>query len=227
MKTPDLIEALVTSATPVRRLRPPLVRALFWLSMAAAVVTLLATAHGMRSDLAVKLHQSTFIASMIFALATAVLAAIAAFRLSLVDSPRVWILLPLPALALWVSTIGYGCLTDWVSIDVDGLRMAEAVKCFATLLLTSVPLSLAMLVMLRHAAMLRPFEVCAAGGLAVAATTSFALSLIHDLDATVMILIWNLGTASVIAGVASVSGRSAFLWIASRLPPGLPQSLQG
>jgi hypothetical protein len=227
MKTPELIETLVKSATPVRRLRPPLVRALFWFSMAAAVVTLLALAHGVRSDLSVKLQQSTFVASMIFALATAVLAAIAAFRLSLVDSPRAWLLLPLPALAVWVSTIGYGCLTDWVSIGVDGVHMGEAVKCFATLLLTSVPLSLAMLIMLRHAATLRPVEVCAAGGLAVAATTSFALSLIHDLDATIMILIWNLGTASVIAGVASVFGRSAFLWIASRLPPGLPQSRQG
>ena len=69
----------------------------------------------------------------------------------------------------------------------------EAVRCFATLLLTSVPLSIAMLVMLRYAARLRSTEVSLIGGLAVAAITSFALSLFHDLDATMMIFIWNLG----------------------------------
>jgi len=36
--------------------------------------------------------------------------------------------------------------------------MGEAASCFATLLLTSVPLSVAMVVMLRYAALLRPTE---------------------------------------------------------------------
>ena len=83
----------------------------------------------------------------------------ASFKFSLPDRSRWWMLLPAPALAVWVSTIGYGCLTDWVSMGPDGVRMGEAVRCFATLLLTSVPLSIAMLVMLRHAALLRPTAV--------------------------------------------------------------------
>jgi len=115
-------------------------------------------------------------------------------------------------------------LTDWVSIGPDGVRMGEAIRCFATLLLTSVPLSLAMLIMLRHAAALRPTEVSVVGGLAVAAITSFALSLVHDLDATIMILIWNLGTAAIIAGLASAFGRQALAWVASRVLPGPFQS---
>ncbi|WP_457817382.1 NrsF family protein, partial [Staphylococcus aureus] len=80
--------------------------------------------------------------------------------------------------------------------------MGEAARCFATLLLASVPLSIAMLVMLRHAALLRPTTVSVMGGLAVPAMTSFALSLVHDLDATVMILVWNLGSAALIAGLS-------------------------
>ncbi len=225
MRTSDLIDALVKSATPVRRLRPPGVRAAFWLLMAAAIVMLLAVAHGVRSDLSAKLQQEVFVAGMAFALATGILAAIAAFKLSLVDTSRWWALLPAPALALWVSTIGYGCLADWVSIGPEGVRMGEAVRCLATLLLTSIPLSLAMLIMLRHAAALRPTAVSVTGGLAVAAITSFALSLIHDLDATIMILIWNLGTAAIIAGLASAFGRHAFAWIASHILPDVPQSL--
>jgi hypothetical protein len=154
--------------------------------------------------------------SMIGALATAMLAATASFELSLPDSSRWWLLLPLPVLLVWVSTIGYGCLTDWVRMDPEGIRMGEAARCFATLLLTSVPLSIAMLIMLRHAALLRPTAVSTAGGLAIAAVTSFALSLIHDLDATVMILIWNLGVAALIAGLASTFGRPTLAWVAAR-----------
>ncbi|WP_368734943.1 hypothetical protein, partial [Pantoea sp. GbtcB22] len=80
----------------------------------------------------------------------------ASFRISLPGSSRLWLALPSPALALWVSTIGYGCVTDWVSMGPTGARMGEAARCFATLLLASVPLSIAMPVMLRHAALLRP-----------------------------------------------------------------------
>ena len=76
-----------------------------------------------------------------------------------------------------------------------------------------------MLVMLRHAVLLRPTTVSVTGGLAVAAMTAFVLSLVHDLDATVMILIWDLGSAALIAGLAGIFGRSSFRWVASRLTP--------
>jgi hypothetical protein len=218
-KTPELIDALVECATPVRRLRPPLVRAGLWLLFAALVLGLIAVAHGVRPDLAERLRQPLFITSMFGALATGILAAVASFRIGLPDGSRWWVVLPLPALALWVSTIGYGCLTDWVSMGPDGVHLGEAVRCFATLFMTSVPLSIAMLVMLRYAALLRALEVSIVGGLAVAAVTSFALSLFHDLDATVMILMWNLGSATLIAALGILFGRSMFAWMAARLMP--------
>jgi hypothetical protein len=219
MKTPDLIDALVDCAAPVRRLRPPFVRAGLWLLFAAFVLGLIAVAHGVRPDISARLRQPVFVIGMSGALTTGILAAIASFRISLPDGSRLWLLLPAPALALWVSTIGYGCFTDWVSMGPNGVRMGEAARCFATLLVTSVPLAIALLVMLRYAALLRPTAVSAAGGLAVAAMTSFALSLVHDLDATVMILIWNLGSAALIAGLSSLFGRTVLTWIASRLMP--------
>jgi hypothetical protein len=225
IKTPDLIDKLVESATPVRRLYPPLVRAGLWLLLAAVILALLSVAHGLRPDIAICLQRPIFVVSMAGALATGILAAIASFEVSLPDSSRSWLLLPAPALAIWVSTVGYGCLTDWVSMGPDGIRMGEAARCFATLLLTSVPLAIMMLIMLRHAAVLRPTAVSATGGLAVAAMTSFALSLIHDLDATIMILVWNLGTAAVIAGLASRFGRAAFAWIAAHVMPTIPPQL--
>jgi hypothetical protein len=225
MKTPDLIDALAGAAAPVRPLRPPLKRAALWLAMAGALLVLLAIGHGVRPDLPARLHDGLFVASMSAALATAILAAIAAFKLGLPESSGRWCLLPAPALVVWVSTIGYGCLTDWVDIGPDGVRMGEAVRCFSTLLLTSLPLTAAMLIMLRHVAVLRPTTVSLTGGLAIAAMTSFALSLIHDLDATIMILVWNLGTAAVIAMLAGVFGRPTFAWVATRVFPGIPSSL--
>ena len=217
-KTPDLIDALVECATPVRRLRPPLVRGALWLALAALILALLAIVHGVRADLAERLHQPVFVVSITAALATGVLAAVAAFMVSLPDRSQWWLALPAPALAVWVGTVGYGCLTDWVVIGPDGVRFGETLRCFATLVLTSVPLAIALAVMLRYAALLRPGAVTLAGALAVAAITSSALSLFHDLDATMMILIWNLGTAALITGLGGLFGRRVLRSTVSHLP---------
>jgi len=218
--TPQLIDDLVRAADPVRPLRPPLVRAGLWLAFAACVLGLVAIVHGLRSDIAARLQEPVFVIGMAGALGTGVLAAIASFRLSLPEASRRWLLLlPAPALGLWLSTIGYGCLTDWVSIGPDGVRIGDAVRCFAILILISVPLWVAMLAMLRYAAFLRPTAVSAMAGLAVAATSMFALSLLHNLEATVMILVFNLGVAGLIAGSCSVAGRSVLTWMALRLAP--------
>lgn len=217
--TPDLIDSLATSAAPVRRLRPPLVRATLWLSFAAVILGLLAVSHGFRPDLAERLRQPMFAVGMAASLVTGILAAVASFMVSLPDRSRLWLALPVPALLVWLSTISYGCLTDWVSIGPDGIRMGEAVRCFATLVLTSLPLSFAMLVMLRYAAPLRPSSVTMTGGLAVAAITATALSLFHSLDATVMVLVWNLGMAAVIVTLGAVFGQRMFAWIAPQPKP--------
>lgn len=58
------------------------------------------------------------------------------------------------------------------------------------------------------------------GGLAVAAITSTGLSLFHDLNATMMILVWNLGTTVLITGLGTLFGRGMFRWMASPLLPG-------
>ncbi|OIQ63584.1 hypothetical protein GALL_548750 [mine drainage metagenome] len=214
--TPDLIESLSKNMKPVRRLRPPITRAACWLLLAALVVTLLAVSQGIRPDLARRLHDASFAAGMAGVALTGVLAAVAAFLVSLPDRSRFWLLLPLPAVAIWLSNIGYQCLGDWVSVGPNGVAIGEAVRCFATLVLTSLPLSLAMLVMLRYAAPLRPTAVTFMGSLSVAAITALALSLFHSADATLMILMFNVGTAVVFVGLGSLLGSRMFEWIAPR-----------
>ncbi len=207
--TPQLITLLAGSAKPVRRLRPPLLRTTLWLLLAALVFALLAMGQGLRGDFAQRAAQPVFVIGILASLVTGILAAIAAFFISLPDRSRAWGWLPVPALLVWISTVGYGCLTNWVNIGPDGIQMGEAARCFATLMLTSLPLSLGLHVMLRHAAWLRPTAVTVTGGLAVAAMTATALSLFHDLDATVMVLVWNLGVAALIVGMSWLLGARA------------------
>jgi hypothetical protein len=214
--TPDLIDALAANLAPVRRLRPPVTRAASWLLLAALLLAVLAVSQGIRPDLDQRLREPTFILGMSGAVLTGILAAVAAFMLSLPDRSRFCLLLPAPALIVWLSTIGYQCLADWVSLEPNGIRLGETARCFATLVLTSLPLSLAMLLMLRYAAPLRPTAVTLTGSLAVAAITATALSLFHDLDATVIILMWDLGTAALFVGLGGAFGGKMFSWAAPR-----------
>lgn len=214
--TSDLIRALSGNLTPVRRLRPPLVRALLWLMLAAVVLGLLAVSQGVRPDLLARLQDLAFAGPVAGSLATGILAAIAAFMVSLPDRSRLWLLLPLPALVLWFSNIGYQCLTQWVALDPNGITLGETARCAATLVLTSLPLSLAMVLMLRYAAPLRPTAVALVGSLSVAAITATALSLFHVLDASLMVIMWNMGTALLIVSIGGALSRRYAARIAPR-----------
>ena len=208
MTTPELIEILTRQAAPVRRLRPPLLRAGIWLLAAGLVLVVLAALYGPRADLAERLRQPTFAAALAGSLLTGMLAAVAAFHLALPDRSRLWLLLPAPALVLWLSTIGYGCLTDWVGIGPDGVRLGSTLECFATVVIASVPSLGILLVMLHHTARLHPTTVAMMSGLAGGGVAATALSLFHELDASVMVLLWTLGTTALLVALSGMFGPS-------------------
>lgn len=62
----------------------------------------------------------------------------------------------------------------------------------------------------------RPTAITFMGSLTVAAVTATALSLFHVIDATVLILIWNVGTAILSVGLTRVFGRTMSGWAAPR-----------
>jgi hypothetical protein len=212
VSTPELIDALCAELKPVRRLRPPLLGAAIWLLFVAAAVALLAVLQGTRTDLTLLLQAPAFTAAIAGSFLTGALAAVAAFELSLPDRSRLWLLLPAPALVLWLSTIGYGCLTDWVSLGAGGVRFGSTMECFATLLLTSLPSAAMLFAMLRHAARLHATVVALMGGLATAGIASTALALLHEIDATVMVLLWHLGAAALIVALSGTFGSRMLAW---------------
>ena len=204
--TDKLIDSLAANPQPVRRLRPPLLRAGLWLGLALIVVAMLGVSQGVRPDLAHRFQDPAFALRLGATFMTAFLAAIAAFLISLPDRSPGWSLLPVPAAIVWLSTIGYGCLTNWMGLPADGVRLHEVFSCLATLVLIGTPLSFALCIMLRRARPLRPTPATLCGALAVAAITATALSLFHTLDATVLVLIWNVGTAALFLGLGALFG---------------------
>jgi hypothetical protein len=213
--TPDLIESLVARAEPVRRLRPPLVRAAAWLLFAGLMVILMIAIKGLRPDLGLSLRQPGFAIDVAAALATGILAAVAAFIVSLPDRSRLWLWLPVPALLVWIVNIGHSCLTAWVDLQ-PGMHLGDETGCVAALVLTGMPLALTLLIMLRHTALLNPTPVAIAGSLAVAGITASLLPLFHNHDASVLILVWNLGIAALLTAAAGAFGRRMFTWVAPR-----------
>jgi hypothetical protein len=73
-----------------------------------------------------------------------------------------------------------------------------------------------LLLMLRYVARLSPAPVAMCGSLAVAAMTATALCLLHPLDATAMILLWNFGVALLFVGAGGMAGPRLFNRLAPR-----------
>ena len=179
-----LIQKLGADLTPVRRLSAPVLRALAWL----AVVTAIAVGLAALSDVGAmsrRLSASPDLwVAAIGSAATAMLAAVAAFELSLPDRKPIWALLPLPAAFLWIAASGIGCLRSWFVADASSASFAETERCLIFILGFSIPLSAVLMVMLRRGYSLRPNLTSIVGGLACAATAATLLNFFHPYDAT-------------------------------------------
>ncbi len=202
--TDEVVIALSSNLTPVRRQASPLLREMLWLALAALVLVFLAMGHGLRPNLTARLGEWPFRLELIGASLTGVAAAFAAFTSGIPGRSRWWMLLPLPPLALWMAVIGQQCLTRWVETGPEGMSFGESAECLATVGLTSLPLSLALVVMLRHAAVMRPFASYLLGSLAVAGMAGAAMLLLHALDASVMVIVFNVASTLVLVAIATV-----------------------
>ena len=203
-----LIRGLAADLKPVRRLPSPALRAAAWLAAVAAIAAGLAAFADLHAvwqritaapDMWLAVLGSTF---------TAILAAIAAFELSLPDAPRAWGLLPVPAAILWVAASGLGCLRVWIVPDTHVASLSEARDCLIFIVALSVPLSVLLLAMLRRACPLQPGLTAAVGGLAVAAAAATLLNFFHPYDAAATDLaVHAAAVALVIAANRALGGR--------------------
>jgi hypothetical protein len=203
-----LIRELASELAPVRRLRSPAVRALGWLAVVAATAVVLA----MIADLPALGRRITATPDMWLAVtgsaATAILAAFAAFQLSLPDAPRAWAALPLPAALLWIGASGVGCLRAWFVAETHAADLSEARDCLIFIIGLSVPLSALLIVMLRRACPLQPGLTSAIAGLAAAAAAATLLNFFHPFDAAATDLaVHAFAVALVVTANRAFSGR--------------------
>lgn len=179
-----LIGELASELRPIRRVAAPLAQTGAW----AAAVLMLAIAIGVTVDLSTVAARLTGAPDLWLAVVgsslTAVLAAFAAFQVSLPDRRLGWTLLPLPALALWLGASGLGCLRSWVIPGVPIIPTDHIKECLLFIMGFSIPLSVLLLLMLRRAYSLHPTTTAVLAGLAVAAAAASLLTLVHPFEAT-------------------------------------------
>jgi hypothetical protein len=178
-----LIGELAGSLRPVRRLPQPWKRAAGWLVLVVAIGIGLVALAGF--DIA--RHRLTSAPGAWLAVLgstlTAPLAAFAAFQTSVPGrSPR-WALLPVPTALLWMAASGVGCLRSWLVPPPQASSLAiEPRSCLVFIVCVSLPLAVALVLMLRRACPLRPGLTATLGGLASAAAAATLLNLFHPFD---------------------------------------------
>jgi hypothetical protein len=212
VRTDDLIRQLADDAGAVHRLRAPWIRAALWLAISLPYVAAVVLMHLPSADVWSGMLESRFLVEQAAAFMTAVAAAAAAFASTVPGFDRRLLLLPAAPLAVWLGTVGFGCVADWLKLGPDGLVLRPDWECLQpAILLGIVPLAMIMM-MLRRGAPLSPRLTVILAAVAVAALANGALRLFHIGDAAIMILTWHLGVAAILTSIAGLCGRYVLNW---------------
>jgi hypothetical protein len=185
---------------------------MLWLAIGLPYVAIVVLVMQPRIDLAIKLSDTRFLLEEIAAVATAIAASVAAFSLTIPGNGRKFIWVPVVPLAVWLATLGQGCVQDWLQFGADGLKLRPDWFCFPAILLVGTVPSVAMVIMLRRGAPLSPHLTVAMGALAAAALGNFGLRLFHPQDASLMVLFWQFGSVALISVCASWMGPRVLNW---------------
>ena len=205
--TDKLIGALSERVTPVAVLPPPAARAGRFLAFAIALIGALVLMHDSRDDLAARFAETSFYVPWAASVAVAVTAAFAAFHMAVPGSPRWIVALPAAPLAVWLGMLGTGCVAELAEQGTAVLGVSYG--CLQFIGLTSVPLGIVLVWMLRRAAPILPAATLAMGSLAAASAGSAGLELFHHLQTSTMVLVWHLGTVALVALVGLALGPRA------------------
>ncbi len=209
-QTDNVMGRLIDQLTPVKRLPSPSRRAAAWLALGLPYVALVVLVMSPRSNLAAQFSDTHFVVEQIAALVTGVTAAIGAFASIIPGYDRRAIFLPFLPLAVWLASLGEGCLQI---LTADGFRnFASDWFCLPAIILVGTVPAIAMAVMLRRGAPLRPTITTALGGLAAAGLGNFGLRLFHAQDSSLMIVVWQMGSVLLLTLLCGLAGRLLLRW---------------
>ena len=205
--TEQLIGQLAASAAPVKRLRPPALRAALWLTGVAAAAAIVLPFFADFALFVRKAQDAKFLIELAATLLTGIAAVIAAFELSLPDRSPAWAWLPVPPLAVWLAASGYNCWREWILVGDAGWRFGESAACFASIVGFSIPMGFALLFFLARAKPLAPVPVAALGGLGIAGLAAFLLDFNHPIDASFLDLGWHAAAVGLVIATTALWGR--------------------
>jgi hypothetical protein len=212
METDELIRRLAADAQPVRRLGPPWRRTFLWLALALPYVAAVVSGKVLMVGVSQVLADPRFVIEQAATFATAIAAAVAAFASIVPGFDRRVLLLPLAPLAVWLASVGHGCVQDWLRLGANGLAIRPDWECLPSATIIGIVPAVAMIVMLRKGAALHPRLTLAMGALAVAAICNFGMQLFHHSDASIMVLSWHLGSVAVLSMLGGWLGERLLGW---------------
>ena len=219
MDTDTLIRELAERSQPVRSLAPPWVRAAAWLAIAVPSALLVVIMMPGRGDWVSRLLMPRVIGEEVFALATGILAAIAAFASTVPGYNRNVLFLPLVPLVLWLGGLGQSSVRAWFQLTSQGFSMRSEWVCLAATIMAGAGPAIAMAVMLRRGAPLTPRLSVLLGGLAVAGLGNLGVCVTHHAYSNVLVLVWHVGIVVVLTGLVGSTGRYLLSWRAIVLAP--------
>ncbi|MGV8923824.1 MAG: NrsF family protein [Thermomonas sp.] len=213
--TTRMIEQLSARAAPVRRMWSPMRRTLAWLLAASLVMAGMVLTHAQGADVARVLASPDATREWLAALLTGVLASYAVFQVSVPGRDPRWAWLPVPAALFWLASLGLGCMNEVARDGLAALAFRPGpMECLRAISMTSIPLGLVLLLMVRHAGVVRPRPTALLAMLSAAALSSSTVSLIHDGgESSLMVLIWHIGAVALLSLASLLLARRMFAWI--------------
>jgi hypothetical protein len=212
MDTDQVIQHLTENAEPVQPVSHPWVLTWAWLAAAIPYIALIVIVISPRADLATKLTETRFLIEQLAALGTGIGAAFAAFASVIPGYDRRLIFLPLLPLAVWLASLGQGCVQTLIALGPNGLSLTPDWYCLPSIVLVGMVPAIVMALLLRRGAPLTPHFTTALGGLAAAGLGNFGLRMFHLQDASLMVLVWQFGTVALLTALAGLAGGRLLQW---------------
>lgn len=192
-ETNNTIQILVGDLNPVRPLPSPSRRALTWFVLSVPYVLAIVTVFSLRSNLGSKLMEWRYVMEEGAALFTALLAAWAAFSMTIPGYTPLRAVIPLLPLVFWIGILGEGCARDFLTFGWNAMPFTPDWVCLPIIILIGAWPGILMIVMLRRGAPLVPHRTIAMGALASAGLGNVALRLLHRQDVSLTVLVWQVG----------------------------------
>lgn len=206
------IQRLVEDLQPVACLASPFRRCCIWLVAVMPYVVGLVLLFSLRPDLAAKFADTRFAIEQAAALATALLAAWAAFSMTIPGYDPLRMLTALVPLALWVGVLLEGCVEDVIRLGWSAMTLEADWICLPMITLVGAWPAVLMVIMLRRGAPLLPCGTIAMGALASAGLGDVALRLFHAQDVSITVLFWQLGSVMTLTWLAANAGPLILKW---------------